>query len=70
MTWMLIGFVLGVAIAIPAWIASRRLGIGRGLQAPARFRRHAASTFDVAPVVLRGRYVPGAGEAAEREDAR
>ncbi|WP_179404696.1 hypothetical protein [Burkholderia guangdongensis] len=57
-----IGFVVGIAIAVPVWIVIQHLGLGRGFHAPRRFDRHDAVPCELVPVALRGRLLPGAGE--------
>lgn len=39
---IVIGFVVGVAIAVPIWIVARHLGFGRSFHAPRRIDRHEA----------------------------
>ncbi|WP_322064733.1 hypothetical protein [Burkholderia ubonensis] len=70
---IVIGFVVGIAIAVPVWIIARHLGLGRGFRAPRRIDPHDVVPCEIAPVALRGRLLPGAADvaaAAGREEAR
>ncbi|AOK58839.1 hypothetical protein [Burkholderia ubonensis] len=69
---IVIGFVVGIAIAVPVWIIARHLGIGRGFRAPRRIDPHDVVPCEIVPVALRGRLLPGAADvaAAGREEAR
>ncbi|KVQ43733.1 hypothetical protein WK03_17735 [Burkholderia cepacia] len=53
---LVIGFDVGIAIAVPVWIVAQHLGIGRGFHVPRGIDQR-----DAVPVVLRGRLLPGAG---------
>ena len=66
---IVIGFVVGVAIAVPIWIVARHLGFGRSFHAPRRIDRHEAVPCDIVPVALRGRLLPDVADT-EREDTR
>ncbi|NHV30222.1 hypothetical protein [Burkholderia sp. D-99] len=61
---LVIGFVVGIAIAVPVWIVAQHLGIGRGFHAPRGIDRRDAVPCELVPVALRGRLLPG----AEREE--
>ncbi|MBZ5792904.1 hypothetical protein K8353_22540 [Burkholderia contaminans] len=61
---LVIGFVAGIAIAVPVWIVAQHLGIGRGFHAPRGIDRRDAVPCELVPVALRGRLLPG----AEREE--
>ncbi|KWE62723.1 hypothetical protein [Burkholderia sp. MSMB2157WGS] len=58
---LVIGFVVGIAIAVPVWIVAQHLGIGRGFSAPRGIDRRDAVPCELVPVVLRGRLLPGVG---------
>ncbi|QND94526.1 hypothetical protein SY91_01928 [Burkholderia cenocepacia] len=64
---LVIGFVVGIVIAVPVWIVAQHLGIGRGFHAPRGIDRRDAVPCELVPVALRGRLLPGVGgaEAAE-----
>ncbi|KVN29180.1 hypothetical protein WJ63_11050 [Burkholderia pyrrocinia] len=69
---IVIGFVVGIAIAVPVWLVAQHLGLGRGFRAPRRIDRHDAVPCEIVPVALRGRLLPDAADAAatSREEAR
>ncbi|MCA3824851.1 MAG: hypothetical protein IOB05_17425, partial [Burkholderia sp.] len=48
---------------VPVWIIAQHLGIGRGFHAPRGIDRHGAIPCELVPVALRGRLLPGAGDA-------
>jgi len=58
---LVIGFIVGIAIAVPVWIVAQHLGIGRGFHAPRGIDRRDAVPCELVPVALRGRLLPGAG---------
>ncbi|MBY8609985.1 hypothetical protein [Burkholderia arboris] len=60
---LVIGFIVGIVIAVPVWIIAQHLGIGRGFHAPRGIDRHGAIPCELVPVALRGRLLPGAGDA-------
>ncbi|KVK79792.1 hypothetical protein WS90_18530 [Burkholderia cepacia] len=62
---LVIGFVVGIAIAVPVWIVAQHLGIGRGFHAPRGIDRRDAVPCELVPVALRGRLLPDA-ERGER----
>ncbi|WP_423370719.1 hypothetical protein [Burkholderia sp. LMG 32019] len=66
---LVIGFVVGIAIAVPVWIVAQHLGIGRGFHAPRGIDRRDAVPCELVPVALRGRLLPGAehGGRGERD---
>ncbi|MDR0240516.1 MAG: hypothetical protein LBJ65_02835 [Burkholderia sp.] len=57
---LVIGFIVGLVIAVPVWIVAQHLGIGRGFHAPRGIDRHDAVPCELVPVALRGRLLPGA----------
>ncbi|MET1535281.1 hypothetical protein DF147_25225 [Burkholderia cenocepacia] len=67
---LVIGFIVGVAIAVPVWIVAQHLGIGRGFHAPRGIDRRDAVPCELVPVALRGRLLPDVGgeEADERHE--
>ncbi|MGU7779726.1 hypothetical protein [Burkholderia sp. PU8-34] len=69
---IVIGFVVGIAIAVPVWIVAQHLGLGRSFHAPRRIDRHDAVPCEIVPVALRGRLLPGAADAVDagREGTR
>ncbi|WGS43492.1 hypothetical protein LFL97_08190 [Burkholderia sp. JSH-S8] len=68
---IVIGFVVGIAIAVPVWLVAQHLGLGRGFRAPRRIDRHDAVPCEIVPVALRGRLLPDPADAAAgREEAR
>ncbi|KVT04601.1 hypothetical protein WT24_24240 [Burkholderia sp. MSMB1078WGS] len=68
---LVIGFVVGIAIAVPVWIVAQHLGIGRGFSAPRGIDRRDAVPCELVPVVLRGRLLPGAsGDDRDNRDNR
>ncbi|HIC7208462.1 hypothetical protein [Burkholderia stabilis] len=56
---LVIGFIVGIAIAVPVWIVAQHLGIGRGFHAPRGIDRRDAVPCELVPVALRGRLLPG-----------
>ncbi|KVE04833.1 MULTISPECIES: hypothetical protein [Burkholderia] len=58
---LVIGFIVGIVIAVPVWIVAQHLGIGRGFHAPRGIDRRDAVPCELVPVALRGRLLPGAG---------
>ncbi|PRE66653.1 hypothetical protein [Burkholderia multivorans] len=62
---LVIGFFVGIAIAVPVWIVAQHLGVGRGFQAPRGLGRRDAVPCTLVPVVLRGRLLPEAARADE-----
>ncbi|NTZ05700.1 hypothetical protein [Burkholderia metallica] len=58
---LVIGFIVGIAIAVPVWIVAQHLGIGRGFHAPRGIDRRDAVPCELVPVALRGRLLPGVG---------
>ncbi|KWH50348.1 hypothetical protein [Burkholderia anthina] len=58
---LVIGFIVGIVIAVPVWIVAQHLGIGRGFHAPRGIDRRDAVPCELVPVALRGRMLPGAG---------
>ncbi|OXI70123.1 hypothetical protein CFB81_16435 [Burkholderia sp. AU28863] len=69
---LVIGFIVGIAIAVPVWIVAQHLGIGRGFHAPRGIDRRDAVPCELVPVALRGRLLPDvggeeAGEGHERD---
>ena len=68
---LVIGFIVGIAIAVPVWIVAQHLGIGRGFHAPRGIDRRDAVPCELVPVALRGRLLPGAGgEEGDKRDNR
>ncbi|KVQ49056.1 hypothetical protein WM06_30280 [Burkholderia cepacia] len=67
---LVIGFIVGIAIAVPVWIVAQHLGIGRGFQAPRGIDRRDAVPCDLVPVALRGRLLPDAGRERGEHDER
>ncbi|AWG30611.1 hypothetical protein [Burkholderia cenocepacia] len=65
---LVIGFIVGIVIAVPVWIVAQHLGIGRGFHAPRGIDRRDAVPCELVPVALRGRLLPGVG-ADEAADA-
>ncbi|WP_175820063.1 hypothetical protein [Burkholderia sp. BCC0419] len=59
---LVIGFIVGIAIAVPVWIVAQHLGIGRGFHAPRGIDRRDAVPCELVPVALRGRLLPGVGD--------
>ncbi|WP_175998459.1 hypothetical protein [Burkholderia stabilis] len=55
---LVIGFIVGIAIAVPVWIVAQHLGIGRGFHAPRGIDRRDAVPCELVPVALRGRLLP------------
>ncbi|WP_175682758.1 hypothetical protein [Burkholderia cenocepacia] len=68
---LVIGFLVGIVIAVPVWIVAQHLGIGRGFHAPRGIDRRDAVPCELVPVALRGRLLPGVGgaEAADADEA-
>ncbi|WP_107313921.1 hypothetical protein [Burkholderia metallica] len=64
-----IGFIVGIVIAVPVWIVAQHLGIGRGFQAPRGIDRRDAVPCELVPVALRGRLLPDAGRGEPRDGA-
>ncbi|MBR8361432.1 hypothetical protein KDW10_29310 [Burkholderia vietnamiensis] len=64
---LVIGFVVGIAIAIPVWIVAQHLGVGRRFQAPGGLARRDAFACELVPVALRGRLLPEFERAAGAE---
>ncbi|AOR66987.1 hypothetical protein BBJ41_05170 [Burkholderia stabilis] len=64
---LVIGFIVGIAIAVPVWIVAQHLGIGRGFHAPRGIDRRDAVPCELVPVALRGRLLPGV-ELTGRDD--
>ncbi|MPV56111.1 hypothetical protein CFB46_10845 [Burkholderia sp. HI2761] len=64
---LVIGFIVGIAIAVPVWVVAQHLGVGRGFHAPRGIDRRDAVPCELVPVVLRGRLLPGAGGNAGDE---
>ncbi|WP_176042287.1 hypothetical protein [Burkholderia stabilis] len=64
---LVIGFIVGIAIAVPVWIVAQHLGIGRGFHAPRGIDRRDAVPCELVPVALRGRLLPGV-EHTGRDD--
>lgn len=62
---LVMGFVVGIAIAVPVWIVVQHLGIGRGFHAPRGIGRHDAVPCEIVPVALRGRLLPDASRTGE-----
>ncbi|MBU9219416.1 hypothetical protein [Burkholderia multivorans] len=62
---LVIGFLVGIAIAVPVWIVAQHLGVGRGFQAPGGLGRRDAVPCTLVPVALRGRLLPEAARADE-----
>ncbi|MCF1366323.1 hypothetical protein LH704_06535 [Burkholderia cenocepacia] len=60
---LVIGFVVGIVIAVPVWIVAQHLGIGRGFHVPRGIDRRDAVPCELVPVALRGRLLPGVGGA-------
>lgn len=58
---LVIGFIVGIVIAVPVWIVAQHLGIDRGFHAPRGIDRRDAVPCELVPVALRGRLLPGAG---------
>ncbi|AOI82190.1 hypothetical protein WK90_10385 [Burkholderia cepacia] len=67
---LVIGFIVGIAIAVPVWIVAQHLGIGRGFQAPRGIDRRDAVPCELVPVALRGRLLPDAGRERGEHDER
>ncbi|MDF3081298.1 hypothetical protein [Burkholderia sola] len=68
---LVIGFIVGIVIAVPVWIVAQHLGIGRGFHAPRGIDRRDAVPCELVPVALRGRLLPGAGgEEGDKRDNR
>jgi len=65
--FIVIGFMVGIVIAVPLWFIAQHLGVGRGFHPPRRIDRHGAVPCEIVPVVLRGRLVPGAREPGHEE---
>ncbi|CAM2178152.1 hypothetical protein [Burkholderia orbicola] len=65
---LVIGFVVGIVIAVPVWIIAQHLGIGRGFHAPRGIDRRDAVPCELVPVALRGRLLPGV-DAADADEA-
>ncbi|GBH27209.1 hypothetical protein [Burkholderia vietnamiensis] len=64
---LVIGFVVGIAIAIPVWIVAQHLGVGRRFQAPGGLARRDAVACELVPGALRGRLLPEFERAAGAE---
>ncbi|KVH32098.1 hypothetical protein [Burkholderia cepacia] len=64
---LVIGFVVGIAIAVPVWIVAQHLGIGRGFHAPRGIDRRDAVPCELVPVALRGRLLPDAERGGHDE---
>lgn len=62
---LVIGFIVGIAIAVPVWIVTQHLGIGRGFHAPRGIGRQDAVPCETVPVALRGRLLPDASRTDE-----
>lgn len=62
---LVIGFVVGIAIAVPVWIIAQHLGLGRGFHAPRGLHRRDTVPCELVPVALRGRLLPEAGRTDE-----
>ncbi|KVF62100.1 hypothetical protein WJ15_16240 [Burkholderia cepacia] len=67
---LVIGFIVGITIAVPVWIVAQHLGIGRGFQAPRGIDRRDAVPCELVPVALRGRLLPDAGRERGEHDER
>ncbi|NTZ85423.1 hypothetical protein FCJ61_21060 [Burkholderia metallica] len=68
---LVIGFIVGIVIAVPVWIVAQHLGIGRGFHAPRGIDRRDAVPCELVPVALRGRLLPGVGgDEADEGDKR
>ncbi|RQU18652.1 hypothetical protein DF153_24555 [Burkholderia cenocepacia] len=68
---LVIGFIVGIVIAVPVWIVAQHLGIGSGFHAPRGIDRRDAVPCELVPVALRGRLLPGAGgEEGDKRDNR
>ncbi|WP_175881699.1 hypothetical protein [Burkholderia sp. BCC0044] len=65
---LVIGFLVGIVIAVPVWIVAQHLGVGRGFHAPRGIDRRDAVPCELVPVALRGRLLPGGDEAGERHE--
>ncbi|CAI8694599.1 hypothetical protein BTK96_005232 [Burkholderia pyrrocinia] len=64
---LVIGFIVGIVIAVPVWIVAQHLGIGRSFQAPRGIDRRDAVPCELVPVALRGRLLPDAEPGAEHD---
>lgn len=62
---LVIGFIAGIAIAVPVWLVAQHLGFGRGFHAPRGLQRRDAVPCELVPVALRGRLLPDADRAGE-----
>ncbi|KDB07278.1 hypothetical protein LIG30_3524 [Burkholderia sp. lig30] len=65
--FIVIGFMVGVVIAVPLWFIAQHLGVGRGFHPPRRIDRHDAVPCEIVAVALRGRLVPGVREPGREE---
>ena len=58
---LVIGFIVGIVIAVPVWIVAQHLGVGRGFHAPRGFDARDAVPCAFVQDAQRDRLLPGAG---------
>ncbi|MGR8025181.1 hypothetical protein, partial [Burkholderia cenocepacia] len=67
---LVIGFIVGIVIAVPVWIVPQPLGGGRGFHPPRGIARRDPWPCALVPVPLRARLLPAVGTDSDALDPR